>query len=237
MARPSRFDGTQDGSYDEWRFQFFAYLAAVDPRFGGVADEVARRTTPYLTTDLLPDEEGRNAYLMLYSVFVGCIKNRPLRLIMETVSSDGREAIRKLDAEYRPTDKGRQMALLKRIMHPKLNSAGSDAEYIDKLSEWQQVVREYERIFGSELDHTVKTATPPPFQTSNQFGVWGFGVVTPLLPVSVFFLLRRVSLGDHSVIDARRCVSGVCGRWCPILLCLHRFFIAISRAVVNHDGG
>ena len=30
---------------------------------------------------------------------------------------------------------------------------------------------------------------------------------------------------------------GVCNRWYPVLLDLHRFFIAISRAVVNHDGG
>ena len=36
--------------------------------------------------------------------------------------------------------------------------------------------------------------------------------------------------------DARRNLSGVCGRWCPVLLDLHRFFISISRAVVNHDG-
>ena len=51
------------------------------------------------------------------------------------------------------------MALLERIVHPNLNSAGSDAEYIGKLSEWQQVVREYKRISGKELDQTVKTAT------------------------------------------------------------------------------
>ena len=120
------------------------------PRFGDVADEVARRTTLYLTTDLPPDDKGRKACLMLQSVIVGCIKNRPLRLIMDTPSRDGREALRKLDAEYRPTYRGRQMALLKSIMHPKLNSAGSDAEYIDKLSEWQQVVREYVRISGKE---------------------------------------------------------------------------------------
>ena len=61
------------------------------------------------------------------------------------------------------------MALLGRIMHPKLNSARSDAEYINKRTEWQQVVREYERISGSELDQTVKTATlmeeaPPQLQ-------------------------------------------------------------------------
>ena len=44
---------------------------------------------------------------------------------------------------------------------------------------------------------------------------------------------RRVS---PAVIDARRNLSGVCGRWYPVLLDLHRFFIAIARAVVNHDG-
>ena len=43
---------------------------------------------------------------------------------------------------------------------------------------------------------------------------------------------RRVS---NAVIDARRNLSGVCGRWYPVILDLHRFFIAISRAVVNHD--
>ena len=44
---------------------------------------------------------------------------------------------------------------------------------------------------------------------------------------------RRVG---NAVIDARRCLSGGCGRWYPVVLDLHSFFIAISRAVVNHDG-
>ena len=44
---------------------------------------------------------------------------------------------------------------------------------------------------------------------------------------------RRVG---NAVIDARRNLSGVCGRWYPVLLDLHRFFIAISHPVVNHDG-
>ena len=45
---------------------------------------------------------------------------------------------------------------------------------------------------------------------------------------------RRVGI---AVIDARRNLSGVCGRWYLVVLALHRFFIAISGAVVNHDGG
>ena len=41
LGKPSCFDGTQEGSYDEWRFQLIVYLTAVDPRFGDVADDVA----------------------------------------------------------------------------------------------------------------------------------------------------------------------------------------------------
>ena len=37
------------------------------------------------------------------------------------------------------------------------------------------------------------------------------------------------------VTGARRNVSGVCRRWYPVVQVLHRFFIAISRAVVNCD--
>ena len=44
---------------------------------------------------------------------------------------------------------------------------------------------------------------------------------------------RRVG---GAVIDARRDLSGVCGRWYLVILDLHRFFLAISRAVVNRDG-
>ena len=40
----------------------------------------------------------------------------------------------------------------------------------------------------------------------------------------------------NAVIDTRRNLSGGCGRWYLVILDLHRFFIAISRAVVNHDG-
>ena len=44
---------------------------------------------------------------------------------------------------------------------------------------------------------------------------------------------RRVG---NAVSDARRNLSGVCGRWYPVVLIFIDFFIAISRAVVNHDG-
>ena len=86
---------------------------------------------------------------------VGCIKNRPLQLIMEPDSRDRREALRKLHADNRPSCRGRQMALLKQLMHPHLNSATSDAEHIDKVSEWQNTVRVCEGISGQGSNATV----------------------------------------------------------------------------------
>ena len=45
---------------------------------------------------------------------------------------------------------------------------------------------------------------------------------------------RRVPV---RVIDARRNLVGVCNGWYPVVCVLHRFFVAIARAVVNHDDG
>ena len=41
---------------------------------------------------------------------------------------------------------------------------------------------------------------------------------------------------NFAVVDARRNLSGICGRWHPVVMSF-RFFIAISRAVVNHVDG
>ena len=127
-------------SYDVWRFQLVAYLTTVDPHVADVANDVARTTAPHVVADLPTDDEGKTSYLMLYSTIVCCMNNRPPRPIMETVSSDGRETLHKLDAAYRPTYRGTQMALLQQIIHPPLNSANSDAECMGNLSDWHKIV-------------------------------------------------------------------------------------------------
>ena len=39
------------------------------------------------------------------------------------------------------------------------------------------------------------------------------------------------------VVNARRNLVWVCNRWYPVVRHLHRFFVAIAWAVVNHDDG
>ena len=64
----------------------------------------------------------------------------------------------------------------------------------------------------------------------------GFVILTGLVTMRLMRKLTLVGGGSGpAVIDARRNLSGVCGRWYPVILDLHRFIVAISRAVVNHD--
>ena len=58
-------------------------------------------------------------------------------------------------------------------------------------------------------------------------------VITHAADEAADFGRRKVG---NAVSDTRRNLSGVCGRRYPVILDLHRLFIAISRAVVNHDG-
>ena len=113
LSRPSCFDGTEGR-----RIRRLAIPASlrISQQLTHASEklQMTRReeqTMPFLLTDLPPDDEGQNASLMLYSVIVGCIKNRPLRLIMKTESHDGREALRKPAVEYKSTYRSKEMAL------------------------------------------------------------------------------------------------------------------------------
>ena len=66
------------------------------------------------------------------------------------------------------------------------------------------------------------------------------GRVRELAGWVITLLMRLLTLDRGGLVMlsfvARRNLSGVCGRWYPVILDLHRFFIAISRAGVYHDG-
>ena len=57
-------------------------------------------------------------------------------------------------------------------------------------------------------------------------------VMTLLMRLLILDVGGSVLLSLMLVVTSR----GGCGRWYPVILDLHRFFIAISRTVVNHDG-
>ena len=102
-----------------------------------------------------------------------------------------------------------------------------------------------DRVQSVGLDHSCRAfiSVPGPLQTVQRAELWGVilalqsdravHVGVDAANEAADFGRRRVS---PAVIDARRNLSGVCNRWYPVVLDLRRFFIAISRAVVNHDG-
>ena len=48
--------------------------------------------------------------------------------------------------------------------------------------------------------------------------------------------MKLRTLDVAGVIDARRAYACACGTWYPVARDLHRFFVAVSRAIVNDDG-
>ena len=67
---------------------------------------------------------------------------------------------------------------------------------------------------------------------------FGGGQARELDRVGNYFTDETADFGRRRVgpvvLDARPNLSGVCDRWYPVVLSLHRVFIAISRALVNH---
>ena len=67
------------------------------------------------------------------------------------------------------------------------------------------------------------------------FSMVGFG---RLIGLVIILPMRLLTLGVGGLVmlsSMRDVICLVCGRWYPVILSLHRFFIAISRAVVNHN--
>ena len=47
--------------------------------------------------------------------------------------------------------------------------------------------------------------------------------------------LPTLGAGECGIIDTRRNLCGIYWRWCHVVVDLHHVFIAIPRAVVDHD--
>ena len=66
-----------NGSYHQGTRNFLSSFVVsqkshhVDPRFTDVADEMARTTVPCVQANFPPDDAGKKANLMLYSIIVG----------------------------------------------------------------------------------------------------------------------------------------------------------------------
>ena len=131
-------------------------MMIVDINFAALMDEIQRRTMECATSATDPGE--LKAHTLLYAVISSCTAGRALRIVMGTPRRDGREAMRRLDAESRPAMKSRQMGLLNMILKPELEKSKTGQEYMDRLSMLQGTISEYEQASGAQLNASIKVA-------------------------------------------------------------------------------
>ena len=156
LLQPGTFDGTAK-NFHAWRFQLTNYMMLVDPDYGLLLDS-SEKAGSTVFAGLPTDAAQAKACTTLFVVVASSVTGRALRVLMEVKNRDGREAWRRLCAEYMPNMHSRRMALMMSIMTPQgMRDARSDDSYLDALAEWEQHVDEYEAL-GAAVDPAVKTA-------------------------------------------------------------------------------
>ena len=107
-----------------------------------------------------------------------------------------------------------------------------------RISKNPRTPRSEDRITLQTRSRRHQIRSEPPIRMHN----WILPQTTPP-PTDSFF----TTMYNHPVLTlvVGGCLGGLlmlgvivlgCSRWRPVALSLHRFFIAIARAVVNHDG-
>ena len=117
FAKPKKRRG-KDSEYQGWRFQLINYLMIINLNFVALMGGNERRATEYATSATDPGEP--KAHSLFCAVISSCTAGRAIPIVMDTPGRDGKEAMRRLDAEFRLAMRSRQMALPNMIMKPEL---------------------------------------------------------------------------------------------------------------------
>ena len=93
----------------------------------------------------------------LYSVLAGVLKNRPLKLLRQTLDQNGLETWRQLHNLYAPKTKGRAMALLTALVS--FPNFQRDKSCLEQIQSMERLSEEYRRASGEEVGDDVMLST------------------------------------------------------------------------------
>eukprot|EP00435_Cladocopium_sp_Y103_P061798 s1685_g23.t1 len=93
----------------------------------------------------------------LYSVLAGVLKNRPLKVLRQTMHQNGLETWRQLHSLYAPKTKGRAMALLTALVS--FPNFQKDRTCLEQIQAMERLAEEYRRASGHEVSDDVLLST------------------------------------------------------------------------------
>ena len=164
LGKPDVFTGDTV----QWPFYYFnmrAYIGAMDLFSADQLSEVEQRSEPIQLTQLTGDWLRRAA--IFFFILAMSLKGGPHALIQRCEPNNGLEAWRLLTRRYQCADDGSSLGQLQAIMD---FDFGNGTKYLDKLSDWQLLVKTYndhnplEEVSESVLKAVLVRGAPEPLK-------------------------------------------------------------------------
>eukprot|EP00971_Amphidinium_carterae_P347984 6490256-Amphidinium_carterae.1 len=101
------------------------------------------------------DQDAQDQSKALFAMLLQAVQGRALTILMSGEDQNGFQGWRALTAAYKPAIASRHNALLVAVMTPRFSS---EKLFSEQLTEWKQLIQEYRKATGKELDDGVKAA-------------------------------------------------------------------------------
>ena len=153
-------------AWPEWKFKLRNHLAMIDPAYIADMDLVDRDRGEELDISLATDELQARA-LMLYSLLVKNMKQRPMDLVRSQKDRNGYEVYRRLLNDLEPRERSRGLAFMQGMLMD--SSWPKHGDFSEQLMKYEMQCREYEQATGKELPEDLRIASvlmhaPPELQ-------------------------------------------------------------------------
>ena len=142
LGRPSTWDGDET-RWEEWSFQMRSWISCLAPNDGANWLAQAETATAPVTMAALVSDDARAFSTAVFHVLVMSLKAAPSLTLRRVDLGNGLEAWRQLTERYAGTSRGRQFALLSRILRPEAFPHEAKA-CEEALGMWEIDIRDYE---------------------------------------------------------------------------------------------
>eukprot|EP00434_Breviolum_minutum_P046450 symbB.v1.2.042024.t1/scaffold9057.1/size4289/1 len=145
--------GTDDVEQDisrwtEFYDNFRAWLFYADKEYEASLDHLENNTaTPIDMSTMDSSQQDRSK--QLYSILIGSLRGRPLRILKGVAGRNGFEAWRQLLSQYQPRTRARSISMLSALMNfPPFNKTQT---IIEQIQGFERLRHEYRRLSGIDL--------------------------------------------------------------------------------------
>jgi len=152
LGRPATFAG-EEGEWDEWAFQMRSYLSCLHGEAITLITAAETENTSIRQANLRGDEERRVSVAIFHALTMS-LKGPPAVSLRQIEFGNGLEAWRILRERYESSSRGRQYALLSRVLRPK-SFPKEAAKFEESLGLWEMDIRAYETASTERLSENI----------------------------------------------------------------------------------